>query len=425
MRNLYKIFSLGLLLCSSLVSSSVDLRDDAVVIENQTYFKVRDEESVQNGFVFATERGATAQDLLKKIKDAQSRSLRVSYKGHFVDKDTSTISEITHFSIEGERWTSTLAALNFVRASSLWGAFLCMDFEDFADFEKAELVSWKDRVYPGRPKRYSAQALCAGEGRFSVCLKKYVDSQACCAGRPIVFCSSGRSGFCGAGEFLYQLLAEEYVWEKKPHVYFLFTAIQLSGQSRIDARKEIALAAATADHNNHSLDYWLDIFDVCVEGVECHRVYPGKVVFVQDAENIFMGSATGGALARLNAKDGPYDILVGHVSGGCQYSETFYCMQHAYRLSEELGACCITGHEDVEDLPDRKSTTLIYATTKGFRQNEYTVFFTQSFGYKKTVRLEDNFGPVRSKSNLIVGGCIMPEACEDTTTVVLFSRACS
>ena len=409
--------------------------EEKVVIEDQVYDKVRHEELIRYGFAYTRKKGA-GRDLARDIKKVHSDNLSVSYHGHYVERGTSKISKITHLSLEYERLFCSRFAICAMSKYGILGSFTCVDFEDFPDFEGAGVVCCDGVVHLGRPKKHPALGAPGEKDRFNLCIKQYVSSGALCKDKPIVFCSSGRNGLCGAGEFLAQLRLTEEVWAHKPHVYFLFAALQLGDKESLDARQEIALAAAQADdHGERTEGYWQDVFDASVQAVDCGKVYSGKVVFAQDKENIFMGCASGDVLDRLKDKNGQYDVMVGHVIGLCLWSPTFFCMQHAYRLfedlSERLKAHCIGGQENRDALPDKEHTTLLCVYQQRSGQAKFAKFaeVTQFYarlvadrlGYKDIAFIEADFGCVRCGSDLIVGGEIK-DFPQNISSEVLFSR---
>ena len=398
-----------------------------ILLNGEEYIRVQGPESVAWGFGYARKDGTKFSEILPDIKKAREDVLcSTVYQGQsvdFLDYFYGRTSPTVHFSVMHENRISKHAALAFLREYRLEGAFMCVCLEDLADFcvfLDRDVCGGKIKI--GLPREHPCQEHCQSEYGFGACFERYREETGVTKDKPVVFFSSGRRGFAGAGEFLFQLGARGGLW---PHnnVNFFFTA--LKEEEYLDAREEIVRAAVHAAVRAGCQDDWLcaaEIFDGCVKHVGCQETYKGRTVFVQDECNILAPCwLAAGVLKNLQDQEGPWDVLVGWASEMDDDMMAPYLAQ-AHKLfkllSETLEAGCITGAENPEDVPDRSKHTLVCVGGSHFAFGETLGCWIQDkFHYKSLEVLGCDLTDVNMHGtrSLVVGGNLVERSVEEAS----------
>ena len=391
-----------------------------IVLGDKAYFKVQHEESRKNGFGYAAEDGATAQSILSDIQEARADMLcKKAYYGDEVDRWGGKTIKTVHFSLSHEYRLSLHAAAAFVREYGLRDGYFCVGLEDLGDYcflrDKAFCLYQLQIGLP--PNKHPLQRFCQSAYGFDAALKRYKDEHMCA---PIVFFSSGRRGFRGAGEFLFQVYKHGLTAGDRT-IHFFFTA--LPEQKYFEALMEIADAANTVALRERwvsSRESWLEVVKHNVGHIGCQQVHEGRVVFAQDHNNILAschfdlsGYVKDQDVAECSKdKKGSWDVFVGWPGDDAKGLTPPYLAQsyRAFRaLSDTLGAGCITGQEDADDMPNRSHHTLICVEGPSFGfAKKLGEDLQKKFGYKNVEFLacHVNNDACMSTSSLIVGGSL-------------------
>ena len=386
-----------------------------IVLGGKRYFAIEDRESIRNGFGYARAEGATAQGVLQDVYAVRKdpRSMKV-YRGHEVDREGGTTSETVHFSVRREYTLSVTAARSFLHRYGLEGGYFCVGLEDLADFSLfLDSGCCVDGLKVGLPPTPdSCQEFPGSAYEFGDALRKYRDKSMT---SHIVFFSSGRRGFVGAGEFFFQL-ERCGLTKGATKVSVFFTA--LKEQEYLDAREEIAFAAYTVA-GREGLPYWQWVVDQYVEHVGCQRIHKGQVRFMQDEGNIL--TSWWFDEGPFTDKKGKLDVLVGWPSVHLDDRMAPY-LARAYRLysilNKVLGAGCITGQENPQQMPDKTQHTLVCIGIPSF---DFAQGFGEkmqiTFGYKNVEFVESEQSSMKERSHpLIVGGSVK----EDKENIAYF-----
>ena len=401
-----------LLLCLCLHGvcvASDEASEKSVPDDDEQLSWVQDSESLACGWFDAWSEGDAAQEVFLAIKAAREDMLCTQvYRGFDVDCGGNKTTETVHFSTSHEARLSAHAAWAFVERYRLQHGYFCVALEDIADYgfflDKERCV---DRIKIGLPpKAHPCQELSQSAYGYHDALKDYKDKGMV---KPIVFFSSGRRGFTGAGEFLFQL-NEHGLINKRKNINVFFTA--LKEQEYLDARSDIAheacLAAKREGHQSTE-DDWLRIVDQCVKRVGCQQVYKGSVVFAQDEGNV-LTSWDFDVTQHFKDSNGNYDVFVGYPLKELKDISLVFYLARAYRLysilNKVLGAGCITGQENLEGMPDRSEHTLI-CLGEPFPSfiTDYGQSLQKKFGYKYVQFLSGDFSAMSEPMRLVsVGG---------------------
>ena len=420
-----RVFILLLLFCCSsyVCGASNDMSSESEF--SGELRSVQDPESVAWGFCYRQKD--TVQDVLPSIKRARKDvACTQVYYGHDVHRGSGTISQTVHFSVLHESRLSSHAAGSFLQRYGLQDSCMFVGLEDLGDFCLfLDKDYCKDQINVGLPKEHPCQKPCKSAHGYDACFSRYGNFL---ERKPIVFFSSGRRGFVGAGEFLVQLYSEGLLWLQQ-NVNFFFTAIPK--QEYLDARASIVDAAsciAQEEFGKNKKQLWIDLFDQHVNHVGCQRAHAGHVVFAQDPGNLLAPTwPLVATIAGLKNSVGPWDVLVGwpsHMNDDVSYFAQAYGLFAL--LGEYLTVGCITGQEKAVDVPTRSGHTLICVKGPAFDFAEnFGERMQKKFQYKDVefVTCDLTCQPQKGKNPLVVGGSLVEEdAAKDFYFDVLFSR---
>ena len=391
--------------------------EEGTFVDGVECFALQDEESLLYGFSHTRIRGATAKTLLLDIKAARNDVMCTKvYQGYDVDSFWGRISQTVHFSIQHESRLSVNVARAFLEEYDLQAGFFCGALEDIADFGPflSASLNTKTQVCIGLPpKAHPCQKFCRSAYGYDAFLTRY---KARNMGNPIVFFSSGNRGFAGAGEFLFQ--CQQALGEVSARVHVFFTALERGYCDVHEGLARAANARACSEGFDYNLQYWRRFVHACVGRVVCQRARQGHVVFAQDPGNVLVAPWPLDSAEHLAEQEGPWDVFVGWPSSVKNHNMAPYLAQaHMLfeTLSKTLGVGCITGQENIEDMPSRAQHTLVCVDGPSFGfARQFGAWMQDRFNYKNVQFLTNDLTTVCAASgrSLLAEGFV-GEADED------------
>ena len=370
--------------CDPQDDSEITTDYSTITIDGQVYFPVTNPYRRKEGFGYSRYQEVGA------FPSVDGAIFKGILSGKRVDLMTEQVRGVTFLSVGNERVCGNSLLWEFCEKYDHHDSFVCVDFADRLCV--AHIQDWK-AVHLGHPPGYPARH--AG-GRFHECFNRYLAEE---ASPPLVFLSNGYDGLTKAARFLYQLRFHE-AWSKKPRVTFLFVALQADDVDTGDIEDKIASAASQMDAGYHN---WWSIFSRCVDRVICKKVFPHKVIFSQDAENIMHDERPPPVPIVLEELAGitQCDVLMSNLGpeSSREGSHLFF-----EALSIAVGAGSITEQEEKADLCDRSQHVLIYAESLLPQIGHVVERIVKKLGYKGCKAIHMRRRGV-SIPTLIVEGC--------------------